>query len=57
MPEIGDYGDVLPAEMIEVWPVLAQDLRRYLHHEIIASPTASALDLPGRPKPTGGAAS
>ncbi len=24
MPEIGDYRDVLPAEMIEVWPVLAQ---------------------------------
>lgn len=27
MPEIGDYGDVLPAEMIAVWPVLAQAVR------------------------------
>ncbi len=35
----------------------AQDLRRYLYHEIIVSPTASALDLPDRPKPAGGAAS
>ena len=27
MPEIGDYSDVLPAEMIGVWPVLAQAVR------------------------------
>ncbi len=33
----------------------AQDLRSFLHHEIIAGPTASAPDLPGRPKPAGGA--
>ena len=34
----------------------AQDLRRFLHHEIIASPAASTVDFPGRPKPAGGAA-
>lgn len=55
---LGDSGPLQPDrvfddndDVLDYLRGRAQDLRRFLHHEIIASPTASALDLPGRPKP------
>ena len=47
MSEISDYGDVLPAEMIDVWPILAQAVRR-LDGSLMGG-TALALHLRHRP--------